>query len=135
MTTTTTTPAPFISTPEGPGRIDLAYCGPEDLPHVVLEMPCPCSDAVGSTAALSMPDARRLAAEIERLCDTVQPLDREAWAGICKGMGTTIEVLADDAGIDLDTATMEDSYRLARVVGHRLSGKDDVSVEPGRSRS
>lgn len=122
MTSTTTT-RPFITTPEGPGRLELYRAGADETPVVIVEMPCAfCYKKGGHAgAALNIEDARRLAAEIVRLCDSTESLNRDAFGPVLSGLDLTLEELADDAGVDLDTATEADRFALSTEGGRRLA--------------
>jgi hypothetical protein len=86
-------------------------------------------DAGAVVAELTPERARRLAAELERLADTTEPLRRDAFTTITGALGVSLEELAAVAGIDLESATRADEYRLAFAIGSRL-GKG-VSVGLG----
>ncbi|HEX3932848.1 MAG TPA: hypothetical protein VHW64_19310 [Nocardioides sp.] len=73
-------------------------------------------------------EARRLAAELIHLADTTEPLNHEAFTVILEVMETTLEEAATVAGVDLSTATRADAHLLSRVLGLRLTGRDDTSV-------
>jgi hypothetical protein len=90
---------------------------------------------------LTAAQARKLARTLERMADQTEPLDAEGYSGILAtlsdvwGTKLTVEDVADQAGVDLATATHADRHALEHELGQMMAGRrefpEDTSVRIG----
>jgi hypothetical protein len=124
--TTDTTIRPGIA-----ARLD-TFTDSDGNPGYLIEL----VEAGAVVATLTPARARGLARELTHLADTTEPLNREAFTSILRGLGDalgtelTLEAVAAEIGVDVETATEADSFRIARARGERMVGPE-VSIGPG----
>lgn len=80
----------------------------------------------------------RLSADAQAAADYLSPIEdgaRHAWTVMAEAQGTTLEAVAERAGVDLDNGSMADGLRINAELAKGLSAVTSVDVRASRAEA